>query len=101
MLDTIRLPVPQGATFVRAANGGRLVRASEVGWDNLRIRPGETVGPLTVTFDTRALPDATRLTIPAAVHFIHPAVDSPETARLMRFQNTMPGEVTVRVGGLD
>jgi hypothetical protein len=72
-----------------------------VGWDNFRIRPGETVGPLTATFDTRALPDATSLTVPAAVHFVHPAVDSPENARLMRFQNTMPGEVTVRVGGLD
>jgi methionine-rich copper-binding protein CopC len=101
MLDTIRLPVPQGATFVRAANGGRLVRASEVGWDNLRIRPGETVGPLTVTFDTRALPDATPLTIPAAVHFVHPAENTPATAQLMRFQNIMPGEVTIRVGGLD
>jgi methionine-rich copper-binding protein CopC len=101
MLDTIRVPVPQGATFLRATTGGRLVGASEVGWDNFRIRPGETVGPLSVTFDTRALPDATSLTIPGAVHFIHPAENTPATAQLMRFQNTMPGEVSVRVGGLD
>jgi hypothetical protein len=56
---------------------------------------------LVVTLDTRSLPDATSLTIPVAVHFVHPAVDTPETARMVRFQNTMPGEVTVRVGGLD
>ncbi len=100
-LDTIRLPIPAGASFLRATSGGRQISSNEVGWDNLRIRPGEIVGPLIVSFDTRSLPDATTLTIPAAVHFVHPAVDTPETARLMRFQNTMPGEVNVRVGGLD
>jgi hypothetical protein len=100
-LETIRLPLPQGGTFLRANSGGRLVPPTSVGWDNVRIRPGETVGPLTVTFDTRALADATSLTIPITVLFVHPAENNSSSAGYGRFQNTMPGEVSVRVGGLD
>ena len=71
-LDAVRLPAPAGTTFVQATNGGHNRFTREAGWDGLSVRAGETLGPLSATFDTRDVADGTQLASSAWVRYALP-----------------------------
>jgi hypothetical protein len=100
-LAEVRLGVPAGAIFARADSGGRPSGLREVGWDGLRLAPGERL-TMTATFDTRGLPDPTEVSSAATIRYVHPFEDTADNASLPRFRGSIttdPG--VIRVGGLD
>ncbi|HZM27031.1 MAG TPA: copper resistance CopC family protein, partial [Gemmatimonadales bacterium] len=101
-VDTVRIPVPPGTSFVAASTGGRLTPEGAVVWETLRLRPEETLGPFTVHLDARALPAGTPVQASAEVLLRHPFEPSPASEEMPSFQTPVRSEpITARTGGRD